>query len=137
MGISLTAPAVTRTLSIERTNLTSTWAFDLEAIARACEHLSIRKPVSFGLRRKLRHGGLCTIHATYCAIGIQAHFTPERASEMVWHELTHAAQDARGERCVTGEVLRTQGRDAYWRHPQEIEARANERNHDWLPLVIA
>lgn len=137
MGISLTAPAVTRTLSIERTNLAAGWSFDLAALERACAHLQIYRPVVFGLRRRLKWGGIHVLRDGEHRVGVQAHVSPERASRTLWHELAHCAQYDHGQRPNTMAVFRAQGRDAYMNHPAEVEARAAEANAEWLCLVRA
>lgn len=114
------------------------WAPDLEAITRACEHLGVRAPIVIQIvrydkrrsanARHIRRAGVHFISVAYW-------HSPDRASRCLWHELTHAAQYARGERPNTQKVLREQGFDAYRAHPAEVEARAGERNHDWLPLA--
>lgn len=114
------------------------WAPDLEAITRACEHLRVTAPIVIQI---VRYDRRTSAHARHrCRAGVHyisvAYWhTPQRASELLWHELTHAAQYARGERPNTSRVRKTQGFDAYFAHPAEVEARAGERNHDWLPLA--
>ena len=150
------------------------WRVDEAALARACAHLGIdvevrvRRMHGRGLRGRY-HGirlapeapldpaVIATMTDDELAalmhhhITIAVRLTPEDASRVLWHELTHAAQyehdsDAyiegyareraaiRAECAITGEPWGT----AYRRISYEVEATANEGLHDDLhPLTLA
>lgn len=56
------------------------------------------------------------------------------ATRILWHELTHAAQQTRGERT---DGTRSYSGAAYREHPREIEARESEARFGHIPLVRA
>lgn len=80
-------------------------------------------------------------------IMLKSYLTPEKASETLWHELTHAMQAEREARAAGVEpshaeakrvwresAIRGKG-TAYARKPIEIEARAHEQYAEALPLA--
>lgn len=119
------------------TSRPAAWAFDLDAIRQAARELGVTGEVEVGCAEYAngRWAGMHSVHRGVHRIRVGRTLSAEDASRILWHELTHAAQWDRGERHSTREVLRDEGRDAYMTHPAEIEARANEREHDRLALT--
>lgn len=140
MGISLAAVLATPRARVGwTTNVPPAWDFDLPAIERAAVALGVTQPVAVGCANyaRGRWGGMHSFERDEHRIRVARWLSPERASRLLWHELTHAAQRDRGEVMGTARVRREEGRDAYLAHPLEVEARGNEWRADDEPLVIA
>lgn len=136
MGVSLTA--VRERSRVRVTTLTNDppeWTFDVPAILRACERLGVEGTIALSVVRyaRGRWGGMYYGEGRAHAISVPRWHDANGASRVLWHELTHALQEERGDREPT-QHLRG---DAYWHHPSEVEARANEYLGDAYPLVVS
>lgn len=127
-----------------RTNLPPAWDFDLDAIAQAARELALRLPVVVGCaeyRRRTSGTAGCERdeHGRwYHRIAVRRATTALAASEIIWHELAHAAQAEQvGPEHFDVAYSRAGGRKGagYRTNPYEIEARAHERRADTHPLV--
>lgn len=118
------------------------WTFDVPAIERACERLGITHEVVLacahygsgrygGMHKRQARAGGAKVSAINVANGTPA----ERASRVLWHELTHAAQYARGSNMGGTRRLMREDYAAYLEHPHEEEARGNEHLAHKHPLV--
>lgn len=121
------------------TNTPPTWAFDLDAIADACEQLGVREPVVVGCARYLsgRWAGMHGYSNGEHSVNIGCALDADEASAYIWHELTHAQQRERlGSRfsVLYEEAGGRKGR-GYERNRYELEAQANETLADEFPLV--
>lgn len=137
-----------------RTRKACAWEFDLDAIERAGRELGLRLPVGLAV---VEAGGYWQTtdgaHRVKTAdrgehahgITVRRSVDAERASRILWHELTHAAQ---AEAHPTGphrfyrEAYAVHSRarvgaygGAYRANPFEVEAREAEANHERLPLA--
>lgn len=142
MGVSLSAQLERAIVSVGwTTNIAPRWSFDLDAITRACELLGVRERVVVGCAEypNGRWGGMYTwderLGGQHKVCIVRA-ATAERASRLLWHELTHAAQYERGDDTDTRRLAR-RDYSAYRSHPAEVEARRNESNHLMYPLTRA
>ena len=120
-----------------RTRLEPEWTFDVDAIEHAARELGVTSPVVVGAveYRRGRWGGMHRVERGEHRISVPRWQTPEEASRVVWHELSHAAQHDRGVKGGTKAVARAYGWGAYMADPREVEARDAEANHERLALV--
>ncbi len=146
------------------------WNFDQNAIDQAADFLGLKYPVKISGKRgrKGRSTGLYhglfnydTARHSFARFDQYTHVitvsrwvSPEHASEIIWHELTHAAQvenfveenagdpeqghDAFAiayEEAGGGRINSRKGRKAYNENAFEVEARLAEKNAESKPLV--
>lgn len=118
-----------------RTRIAPTWAFDLAAIDRAADELGVRGPIHVGCAEypRGRWGGMYSYERGIHRVRVRRAHSALEASATIWHELTHARQQTRGERDDGG--TRSARGAAYDLHPREQEARANEHRAITHPLV--
>jgi hypothetical protein len=148
---------------------TAPWRVDDEGLARAAEHLGLTKPIHvkrskgvslLGTYRQIRNytretdGGYksATVHKALpeyveChVVTVSARLTPDQASRVIWHELTHAAQrerdpesgikysrEVKNRRCINKSTPAAHAR--YESIPYEVEARKNEALHDTVGSI--
>lgn len=118
-----------------RTNIAPAWEFDLAAIGRACDDLAVYGDVEVGCAEypRGRWAGMYSYERGIHRVRVGRRLSLADASRVLWHELTHAAQTERGETVSTAHLRGV----AYYAHPLEVEARANEPLALAHPLVIA
>lgn len=119
-----------------------TWTFDLDAIEQACTYeLGLELPVVLTHinGRRATDGRARFIDGCH-ALRVCWRLSPEQASRTLWHELKHAQQlerfptpDAFWGAYVAAGV---KPHAVYLANPYEVEARAAEREHERLALVI-
>lgn len=139
MGISLSA-----VLAAERVRVGWTtrepceWSFDTNAIAHACDALGVIGDVEVGCAEyaRGRWAGMYSHERGVHRVRVGRRLSVDEASRVLWHELTHAAQESRGEVADTCRVRREQGHAAYMAHPHEVEARENEERAFAHPLTF-
>lgn len=116
-----------------RTRIEPAWSFDLDALACAANELGLTCQVVVGCVEypRGRWGGMYSHEQGVHRIRVRRAHTAEKASRTLWHELEHARQHEAGRTAGTSS-LRGQ---AYMQHPDEVDARAREAEHDRLPLA--
>lgn len=126
------------------------WRVDDDALERACTVLGVRRPVTV-LATSQRHtsGRYLGMRGGRHRITLRARLTVVEASRTLWHELTHALQRERYSCdflyfCDYSRELsrpRSLGRahtvdPLYDLSPFEVEAEANVRLHEEMPLTV-
>lgn len=126
------------------------WRVDEAALERACATLGVRRPVTvLATSQRFTSGRYLGVRDGRHRITLRARLTVVEASRTLWHELTHALQRERYS-CdflyfcdYTRELARPRrlGRahtvdPLYDLNPFEVEAEANVRLHESLPLTV-
>ena len=112
--------------------------FVAENIAEALAELGIESPIAVrltaGRRTAATHRRMADgVHR----ITLSHHFSAERMSRSLWHELQHAAQSEKhGHEEFLKQYAAFNRYLRYERNPFEREARNASYNHDRLPLVV-
>lgn len=108
------------------------WVVDPAAFREACDLLGVTRPVEVKIVGASRIGGNYSNRSGVHHIHVKTDSTPERATETLWHELTHAAQCESFEtplafiRAYGAATMREGGgRTGYFNNPYEVEARSN------------
>lgn len=138
MGVSLSAVLASERVRVGwTTREPCAWSFDTDAIAHACDQLGVEGEVAVGCAEYAngRWGGMYSYERGVHRVRVGRRLSAEAASRVLWHELTHAAQQSRGTIVSTLAVRRDEGDDAYMAHPLEVEARANEQRAFAHPLA--
>lgn len=107
---------------------------NVDAVREACERLGVTGAItiSYAEYRRGRMAGSYYSQANGGhSITLGYRLSAKDAGETLWHELTHAKQTCEGRNETTFGLSRA----AYLAHPIEIEARANERMNDEIPLA--
>ncbi len=124
-----------------RTQRPAMWVPGLPAIVRACERLGVCEPVVISEVNydRGRWAGMHGFEGGVHRISVARWCDPAYASRILWHELRHAEQSERmGHAAFNRDYMRYGRKGAsYFANPYEVEARATERLHEWLPLMSA
>lgn len=122
------------------TRIQPSWTFDTSAIRHACELLGVSAPVVICCAeyRRGRWSGMHSFEHGAHRVRIARWASANRASEILWHELTHCAQRDRGEDMSQAFSLTARSRlsrEQYDADPRENEAHCNEVHAEFYPLV--
>lgn len=130
-----------------RSNPNAGWRVSTAGLERAKREFGLTLPIR--IKQTSVVGGREGAHRLEFSDGLPVHniraksyLTPERATEVLWHELTHAAQAERAIQAANGDVTawgresKRQRQWAYKDRPIEMEANRNMRNFRHIPLAI-
>jgi len=128
---------------VSRTTALGGFRVDSAAVRDACALLGIEAPVRVKLSRGRRRIGATRFDTDFggYSITVSTFSTPERATETLWHELTHCMQSEQsgGWHMFTAKYRQHSGMTGkrYKVNPYEVEARDIAAMYRDVPLVKA